>query len=80
MSKLIWKNEKLKSDFESAEKRAERLGLPPRAAINFPPLPHAILNSAVERIRAGELSIGKASMILGLSIGDLLAANAPLYQ
>lgn len=73
-------DQKLKEDFESAEQRAEKLGLPPRAKIVFPLLPAALLKKAVDRIRHGELSVGRASMILGLSIGDLVAANAPLYQ
>jgi Zn-dependent peptidase ImmA (M78 family) len=73
-------DQKLKEDFDSAERRAEKLGLPPRAKIVFPPLPAALLKKAVDRIHRGELSVGRASMILGLSIGDLVAANAPLYQ
>jgi Zn-dependent peptidase ImmA (M78 family) len=70
-------NEALLKNFGSAEKRADQLKLPPRPKIEFHPVPQALLASAVDRIRAGELSIGRASSILGLSIADLLAANAP---
>ncbi|MGB8900094.1 MAG: ImmA/IrrE family metallo-endopeptidase [Methylocella sp.] len=69
-------NEELVREYGSAEKRADQAGLPPRPEVNFPPVPRALLASAVERIRAGEVSIGRAATILGLSIGDLMAANA----
>jgi Zn-dependent peptidase ImmA (M78 family) len=70
-------NETLKKKFGSAEKRADAANLPPRADILFPRLPPALLKAATEKVRAGELSIGKASSILGLSIADLLTANSP---
>jgi Zn-dependent peptidase ImmA (M78 family) len=73
-------NEKLKEEYGSAEKRADMLNLPPRVPISFPPMPQRLLASVVEHIRAGDLSIGRASMMLGLSIGDLLAANANKTQ
>ena len=69
-------NEYLKKNFGSAEKRADDAGLPPRPQIDFPPVPHPLLRSAVERIKAGELSVGRAATVLGVSIGDLLSANA----
>ncbi len=68
-------NEKVKEQHGSAEKKADALGLPPRATIVFPPLPRTLLSSVVQKIRNGELSIGRASMMLGLSVADLLAAN-----
>jgi len=69
-------NEKLKEEYGSAEKRAESLHLPPRPEVSFQPVPNVLLSSVVKKIRGGELSVGRASMMLGLSIGDLLAANA----
>ncbi len=51
-------NEALLKNFGSAEKRADQLKLPPRPKIEFHPVPQALLASAVDRIRAGELSIG----------------------
>jgi len=70
-------NDVLKKQFGSAEKRAEAANLPPRATVRFPRMPAALLRAATERVRAGEISIGKASSILGLSIADLLTENAP---
>ena len=70
-------NEKLNKAHGSAEKRAEEVGLPPRAEIIFPPVPQPLLQSAVEKIRAGELSLGRAAALLELSISDLMTANAP---
>jgi Zn-dependent peptidase ImmA (M78 family) len=70
-------NEKLVKEYGSAEKRAEQAGLPPRQEVRFPPVPQTLLASAIERVRSGELSVGRAASILGLSIGDLMTANAP---
>lgn len=70
-------NERLNKAHGSAEKRAEEVGLPPRADIVFPPVPRTLLQSAVEKIRAGELSLGRAAALLELSISDLMTANAP---
>ncbi|HXP69671.1 MAG TPA: ImmA/IrrE family metallo-endopeptidase [Candidatus Dormibacteraeota bacterium] len=70
-------NETLKKEFGSAEKRADAANLPPRADVLFPKMPPALLKAATDKVRAGEISIGKASSILGLSIADLLTANAP---
>ena len=70
-------NDALIKQFGSAEKRAEQLKLPPRPRIDFPMVPGPLLASAVEKIRAGELSIGRASAILAIPIANLLTANAP---
>ncbi|MBP2292669.1 ImmA/IrrE family metallo-endopeptidase [Azospirillum rugosum] len=70
-------NDYVKKKYGSAEKRAEEAGLPPRPEIDFPSVPRPLLKSAVEKVRAGELSIGRAAEIIGLSIADLITANAP---
>jgi hypothetical protein len=70
-------NEALKKKYGSPEKRAEAAGLPPRPEVRFPRLPPRLLRAAVEKVRSGEISVGKASSILGLSIADVLAVNAP---
>ena len=70
-------NRKLKERYGSAEQRAEALGLPPRPKMRFPKIPDQLLDSAVERVKAGELSVGKASAILGVSISELISVNAP---
>jgi Zn-dependent peptidase ImmA (M78 family) len=69
-------NQRLKSEYGSAEKRAESLNLPPRAETSVPPIPPALLESAVKRIRTGELSIGRAAAVLGITVGELMAASA----
>jgi Zn-dependent peptidase ImmA (M78 family) len=67
----------IRKSFESPEKRAEALRLPERPDIEFPRVPEPLLTSVIERIRAGEISIGKASEALGFSISDLIEANVP---
>ncbi len=70
-------NESLTKEFGSPEKRAEAANLPPRPESIFPQMPAPLLNAALGKVRSGEISVGKASSILGLSIADLLAVNAP---
>lgn len=70
-------NESLTKEFGSPEKRAEEADLPPRPESLFPQMPAPLLNAALDKVRSGEISVGKASSILGLSIADLLTANAP---
>jgi hypothetical protein len=67
----------LRRKFGSAEKRGELAKLPPRPEISFPVVPEPLLISAIEKIRAGDISIGKASEALGMSVLDLLKVNAP---
>lgn len=67
----------IRRSFGSPEKRAEALDLPPRPEIRFPRVPEPLLASTIDRIRAGEVSIGRASEALGFSISDLVDANAP---
>jgi Zn-dependent peptidase ImmA (M78 family)/transcriptional regulator with XRE-family HTH domain len=68
--------DKLKKEFGSPEKRAEAVGLPPRPQIEFPRVPVKLLNAAIEKIKSGEMSIGRASNYLSLSISDLFKAHA----
>jgi len=70
-------NESLTKEYGSAEKRAEAASLPPRPTSEFPKMPAPLLKAALDKVRSGQMSVGKASSILGLSIADLLAANAP---
>jgi len=70
-------NESISKQYGSPEKRAEAAGLPPRPKSEFPTMPIPLLKAALEKVRSGQISVGKASSILGLSIADLLAANAP---
>jgi Zn-dependent peptidase ImmA (M78 family) len=67
----------LKAEYGSPEKRAEALGLPKRAPLEFPSIPEQLLGAAISKIRAGEISVGKAAAVLGLSVAELFAANTP---
>lgn len=53
--------ERIRKEFGSPEKRAEQLGLPSRPEIIFPTLPRQVLEGAIRKVRAGEVSIGRAS-------------------
>jgi Zn-dependent peptidase ImmA (M78 family) len=69
--------ELLTKEYGSPEKRAEAANLPPRPKSEFPKMPVPLLRAALDQVRSGQISVGKASSILGLSIADLLEANAP---
>ena len=66
----------LVKEHESPEKRAKSLGLPERPEIEFPPLPPRLLDTAMKKVRSGEISVGRASQILNLSIPDIFLLNA----
>lgn len=66
----------LKKSHKSPEKRADEIGLPPRAEILFPPVPAELLRAAVGQIRDGNVSIGRAAGLLQMQIRDILATNA----
>lgn len=69
-------NQKISNDFKSAEKRAEAAGLPPRQNIHFAPVPKLLLTSAIQKIRAGELSVGGAAERLGVTTSDFFALHS----
>lgn len=69
--------ESLTKEYGSPEKRADSANLPPRPESEFPRLPAPLLRAALDQVRSGQMSVGKASSVLGLSIADLLATNAP---
>lgn len=60
------------------EKRADEIGAPPRQEVEFPALPTALLDMAIEKVRSGDMSAGKAAMELGVSISDLYTANSAM--
>ena len=66
---------KVKTEFGSAEKRAEQLELPPRIPVKIPKISIGLAKALNRNIRAGEVSLGWASDRLGLSIGEILASN-----
>jgi Zn-dependent peptidase ImmA (M78 family) len=59
----------------SPEKRARELQLPPRPEVEFPSVPPRLLEGAIEKIRQGEMSIGRAAMSLNLSIPRIIDAH-----
>ncbi|WP_420578351.1 ImmA/IrrE family metallo-endopeptidase [Ekhidna sp.] len=67
----------IKKDYGSPEKRADELGLPKRPAVNFPKVSRHLVDSAINKISKGQLSIGKASEILSIPVRDLMFHNAP---
>jgi Zn-dependent peptidase ImmA (M78 family)/transcriptional regulator with XRE-family HTH domain len=68
-------SEQIKNDYGSAEKRADELGVPERPKIVFPKVSASLIQSAIDKIESGEISIGKASEILSIPIADLLKKN-----
>jgi len=52
----------------SPEKRAKELNLSPRPDIEFPKVPTRLLESAAQKIRSGEISIGRAAKSLKLTL------------
>ena len=60
---------------ESPEKRAAQLQLPDRPVITFPKVSPALIKAAIGKINAGEMSLGKVSEILSVSITDIINQN-----
>lgn len=71
--------EKLRTEHGSPEKRAKELGLPERPEIRFPSVPLRLLESAISKVRSGEISAGKAATSLNVSIPYLIEANSNLF-
>ncbi|UXU92095.1 ImmA/IrrE family metallo-endopeptidase [Burkholderia sp. S-53] len=60
----------------SPEKRADSLGLPARPDIEFRNVPSELIDVAIDKVRRGELSIGKASSMLRMTIPQFYDYNA----
>jgi Zn-dependent peptidase ImmA (M78 family) len=60
----------------SAEKRADAAGLPAREALDFPKVSSFLIDIASSKIAAEELSVGRASALLGLPIPYLIDRNS----
>lgn len=67
--------QRLVDDHGNPERRADELGLPPREEIQIESSP-ALIDAAVRRIQAGELSLGRAAELLNVPISLLCVANA----
>jgi Zn-dependent peptidase ImmA (M78 family) len=68
-------SQRLKKEFGSPEKRADELGVPPRRKIEIPALSGELAEAVSRKINIGEVSLGWAADRLGLSIGEIMAAN-----
>jgi Zn-dependent peptidase ImmA (M78 family) len=62
----------IKQNHESPEKRAIELNLPDRPKVEFPKVSANLIFSAIKKINAGEVSLGKASEILSIPMADIL--------
>lgn len=67
--------EHIKENYESPEKRAVELQLPERPEIVFPKVSPSLIKAAIRKINTGELSLGKASEILSVSINEIITQN-----
>ncbi len=65
-------SDEIKKMFGSAERRAEELQIRDRFKIIFPRVSPLLLNAAIKKINAGELSIGRVSEILSIPIDEIL--------
>ncbi|HRI35156.1 MAG TPA: XRE family transcriptional regulator [Saprospiraceae bacterium] len=65
-------SQQIRLDFDSAEKRADQLGIPSREEVNFPQAPDFILDKAIDLIEKEEYSIGKIANLLSISVNTLL--------
>jgi Zn-dependent peptidase ImmA (M78 family) len=66
----------LRKEFGNPERRANELGLPPRPEINIPKVSDNLIATIVERVNAGDVSVGWASDRFGLSVSEIYAAHA----
>lgn len=73
-------SEALRRDYGNPERRAEKLGLPPRPRVVIPTASDNLLQPLVRKIAVGEVSTGWAAERFGLSIEDLYEANARLTR
>jgi Zn-dependent peptidase ImmA (M78 family) len=66
--------QRISDDYGNPERRADELGLPPRAPVVVAPSP-SLLSEAARRVREGDLSAGRAAELLNVAVSTLYAAN-----
>jgi Zn-dependent peptidase ImmA (M78 family)/transcriptional regulator with XRE-family HTH domain len=71
--------EKVCQEHGNPERRADAAGLPAREAVILPS-PDRLVDVAARRIRAGELSIGRAAETLHVTLSDLFHANSEIGE
>lgn len=69
----------LKHEHINPEKRADEAGIPARGKIKFQSSSQLVAAAAI-KIRAGLLSMGRASETLHISIADLMRANSEMVE
>jgi Zn-dependent peptidase ImmA (M78 family) len=69
-------SEEIKKEHINPEKRAAELRIPEREKIYFPKVSSILIQSALDKINSGKLSVGKASEILSIPISELISQNS----
>lgn len=69
--------QRIEDDFKNPEKFAASIDIPPRPDLLIETSP-ALVQSAAARVRAGELSLGKAAELLNVPISTLVVANSEI--
>lgn len=69
--------QKLQDDFKSPERRAAQVGIPPRPDIQVEVAP-ALVAAAARKVKAGEVSLGRAAELLNVPVSALIVANAEI--
>ncbi len=67
--------EHIKANHVNPEQRAKKLNLPERPDVTFPKVSPNLTKLAVEKIRKGSISLGKASEILSMPISQIMREN-----
>jgi Zn-dependent peptidase ImmA (M78 family)/predicted HTH domain antitoxin len=69
--------QRIEDDFKNPEKFAASIDIPPRPDLVIETSP-ALVQSAAAKVRAGELSLGKAAELLNVPVSTLVVANAEI--
>jgi Zn-dependent peptidase ImmA (M78 family) len=69
--------QRLEDDFKNPEKFAASIDIPPRPDLVIE-TSQALVQSAAAKVRAGELSLGRAAELLNVPISTLVVANAEI--
>ena len=69
--------QKLEDDYGNPERFAAAIDIPPRPDLLISPS-QALVDAAVEKVRSGSMSIGKAAELLNIPVSTLVVANADI--
>jgi Zn-dependent peptidase ImmA (M78 family) len=70
----------VKKTYGSAEKLAKRLSLPSRQPIYFPQISHNLMQAAIDKIEAGDVSLGWVTDKFGCSAAEIYSAKSRREQ